>query len=177
LSELISVRPDCKFGFVQVNPWQVKLQKVAYPNETLSDNSMKIRLWKYSFARLFCENQIVKAKFCQFKPWILYHTSEGLSGKLFGLGMCLSSTLTVVKLLYQPKSRQLVYFLQPLKVLPSSAYHLRRPYKRWAMLPFVTGKFACNNSLLNRKQTCWNILKSETVKTNPRGLQPIKIDY
>jgi len=32
-------------------------------------------------------------------------------------------------------------------------------------------------SLLNRKQTCWNILKSETVRTNPKGLQPIKIDY
>jgi len=41
----------------------------------------------------------------------------------------------------------------------------------------VTGKFACNKSLLNRKQTWWNILKSETVRTNPNGLQPIKIDY
>ena len=60
-------------------------------------------------------------KFCQFKLWILYYTSDDSLGKLFRLGMCLSLTLTVVKLLYQSKSSQLVYFLQPLKVLPSSA--------------------------------------------------------
>jgi len=110
---------------------------VACPNETLPDCFVRIRLGKWSVTWLFCENQIVKVKFCQFKLWILYYASEGLSGKLFRLGMCLSSTLTVVKLLYQPKSSQLVYFLQPLKVLPSFAYHLGKPYKRWAMLPFM----------------------------------------
>ena len=34
----------------------------------------------------------------------------------------------------------------------------------------VTGKFACNNLLLNRKQTCWNILKPETVRTNQKKI-------
>ena len=75
-------------------------------------------------------------KFCQIKLRILYHTSEGLSDKLFRFGMCLS-TFTVVKLLYQPKSSQLVYYLQLLKVLPSSAYHLGRAYNRCAMLPYM----------------------------------------
>ena len=98
---------------------------------------MKIRLRKWSFVRLFCENHIVKVKFYQFKLWMLYCTSEVLSSKLFRFGMSLSPTLTVVKLLYQPKSNQLVCFLQPLKVLPSSAYHLGRRYKRWAMLPLM----------------------------------------
>jgi len=41
----------------------------------------------------------------------------------------------------------------------------------------VTGKFACNNSLLYRKQTCWNILKPETARTNSKRLQPIKTGY
>jgi len=26
----------------------------------------------------------------------------------------------------------------------------------WVRITSVTGKFACNKSLLNRKQTCWN---------------------
>jgi len=42
-----------------------------------------------------------------------------------------------VCLLYQFKFSQLVYSLQPLKVLPSFAYHLGRPYGRWAMLPSI----------------------------------------
>ena len=39
-------------------------------------------------------------------------------------------------MLCKSMSSQLVYSLQPLKVLPSSAYHLGMPYKRWATLPF-----------------------------------------
>ena len=77
----------------------------------------------------------MKVKFCQFKMWILYHNSQSLWGKLFRLGMCLSSTLIFVKLLYQFGCSQLVYLFQPLKASPSSAYHLGRPYKRWAVLP------------------------------------------
>jgi len=42
---------------------------------------------------------------------------------------------------------------------------------------YVTGKFACNNLLLNRKQTCWNILKPETTWTNSKRLLPIKTDH
>jgi len=32
----------------------------------------------------------------------------------------------------------------------------------------VTGMFACNNSSLYRKQTCQNILKPETARTNSK---------
>ena len=37
-------------------------EKVACPNEVLSDYLVKIRLQKGRFARLFCENQIVKSE-------------------------------------------------------------------------------------------------------------------
>jgi len=40
----------------------------------------------------------------------------------------------------------------------------------WLLFNLVTGKFACNNSLLNRKQTCWNILKPETARTNAKKI-------
>jgi len=59
LSGLIPVRPDCKNWLVRVNPCQFKLQKVACPNEVLPDYFMKFRSWGWSFASLFCENQIV----------------------------------------------------------------------------------------------------------------------
>ena len=68
---------------------------------------------------------------------MLYRTSVVLSGKLFRTKMCLWLNPISVNLLYKSKSSQLVYSLQPLKVLPSSAYHLGRPYKRWAMLPLT----------------------------------------
>jgi len=35
---------------------------------------------------------------------------------------------------------------------------------------YVTGKFACNNLLLYRKQTCWNTLKPETARTNSKKI-------
>jgi len=31
--------------------------------------------------------------------------------------------------------------------------------------------------LPNRNQTCWNILKPETVRTNQKRFQPIKTDH
>jgi len=46
-------------------------------------------------------------------------------------------SICFVKFLYKSEFSQLVYFLQPLKVLPSSAYRLGRPYERWAKPPFV----------------------------------------
>jgi len=122
---------------VRVNPCQVKLQKVACPNEALSDYFVKVRLWKWSFVRLFYETHTVKVKCCQFKFWMLYCASVVLSGKLFRIKTCLWPNPISVNLLYKSESSQLVYFLQPLKVLPSSAYHLGMPYKRWAMLPFM----------------------------------------
>jgi len=67
---------------------------------------------------------------------MLYRTSVVLSGKLFRIKTCLRPKPISVNLLYKSKSSQLVYSLQPLKVLPSSAYHLGMPYKMWAMLPF-----------------------------------------
>ena len=65
---------------------------------------------------------------------MLYCTSVVLSDKLFRIKTCLWPKSISVNLL--SKSSQLVYSLQPLKVLPSSAYHLGMPYKRWATLPF-----------------------------------------
>jgi len=44
MSGLIPVKPDCKNGFVRVNPCHVKLQKVACRNEVLPDSFVKIRL-------------------------------------------------------------------------------------------------------------------------------------
>jgi len=41
----------------------------------------------------------------------------------------------------------------------------------------VTGKFACNNSLLYRKQTFWKACNPETARTNSKGLQPFKSHY
>jgi len=92
---------------------------------------------EWSFVRLFCENQIVKVKFCQFNLWMLYHTSVVLSGKLFRIKIYLWLNSISYNLLCKSKSSQLVYSLQPLKVLPSSAYHHAMPYKRWAMLLFM----------------------------------------
>ena len=39
----------------------------------------------------------------------------------------------------------------------------------------VTGKFACNNSSLYRKQTCWNDLKSEAAGTKIRDYNQSKL--
>jgi len=88
---------------------------------------MKFRSWEWSFAGLSCDNQTVKVKFCQFNLWMLYCISVVFSGKLFRTKRCLWLNSISINLL--SKSSQLVYFLQPLKVLPSSAYHLGRPYK------------------------------------------------
>jgi len=44
LSGSIRVRPDGKNWLVRINPCQAKLQKVAGPNETLSDYFVKVRL-------------------------------------------------------------------------------------------------------------------------------------
>jgi len=98
---------------------------------------MKFRSCKRNFARLSCENQTVKVKFCQFNLLMSYCTSGALSGKLFRTEMCLWLNSISINLLCKSKSSQLVYSLQPLKVLPSSAYHLGRPYERWAMLPLM----------------------------------------
>ena len=46
---------------VQVNPCQFEPQKMACPNEVLSDYFVKFRLSERSFANLFCENQIMKS--------------------------------------------------------------------------------------------------------------------
>ena len=82
--------------------------------------------------------RVWKVKFCQFKLQILYCTIVVLSGKLFRLKLCLwLNSICFVKLLYKSEFNRLVYFLQPLKVLLSSAYRLGWPYRRWAMLLFV----------------------------------------
>ena len=61
-----------------------------------------------------------------------------LSGKSFRVKLCLwLNYICFTKLLCESEFCQLVYFLQPLKVLPSSAYRLGWPYGRWAMLLFV----------------------------------------
>jgi len=39
----------------------------------------------------------------------------------------------------------------------------------------VTGKFACKNSSLYRKQTCWNDLKSEAVRTKIKDYNQSKL--
>jgi len=136
---LVRVNPyqTVKTGLVRVNPCQVKLQKVACPSEILSEYFVKVRLWEWSFVRLFYEIHSVKVKFCQFELWMPYCTSVVLSGKLFRIKTCLWLNPISVNLLYKYMSSQLVYSLQPLKVVLSSAYHLRMPYKRWAMLPFM----------------------------------------
>jgi len=71
--------------------------------------------------------------FCSFCPTLPGHHCR----KLFRTKMCLWLNPISVNLLCNSKSSQLVYSLQPLKVLPSSAYHLGRPYIRWAMLPLM----------------------------------------
>jgi len=86
-------------------------------SEVLPDCFVRTRLWKWSSVSLIYE----------------YCTSVVSSGKLFRTKMCLWLNRISGNLLCQFKSSQLVYSLQPLKVLPSSAYHLERPYKRWAM--------------------------------------------
>jgi len=126
-----------KFGFARLIPDRSNYRKWLVGTKLCQIISWKIRLWKWSLARLFCENQIVKAKLCQFDIWILYCISVVLLGKLFRIKTCLWLNSISVYLLYKSRSSQLVYFLQPLKVLPSSAYHLGRPYNRWAMLPFM----------------------------------------
>jgi len=98
---------------------------------------MKFRSWEWSFASLSCENQTVREKSCQFNLWLSYCFSVALSGKWFRIKTCLWPKPISVNLLCKSKFSQLVYSLQPLKVLPSSAYHLGRPHKRWAMLPLM----------------------------------------
>jgi len=39
----------------------------------------------------------------------------------------------------------------------------------------VTGKFACNNSTLYRKQTCWKDLKPEAVRTKIKSYSQSKL--
>jgi len=39
----------------------------------------------------------------------------------------------------------------------------------------VTGKFACNNSSLYRKQTCWKDLKSEAARTKIKDYNQSKL--
>jgi len=85
---------------------------------------MKIRLWEWSSTRLSHECCTALIEF--------------LPSKLFRFKLCLwLDSVCSVKLLYKSEFNRLVYFLQPLKVLPSSAYRLGWPYKRWAMLLFV----------------------------------------
>ena len=82
---------------------------------------MRNRLWGWS--------SVSNYKYC---------TIVVLSGKLFRFKLCLwLHSVCFVKLLYKSEFNRLVYFLQPLKVLPSSAYLLGWPYKRWAILLFV----------------------------------------
>jgi len=103
---------------------QTILWNSDYKNEVLPVCFMRTRVWK--------------VKFCQFKLQILYCTTIVSSGKLFRLKLCLwLNSICFVKLLYKSEFNRLVYFLQPLKVLPSYAYRLGWPYKRWAMLLFV----------------------------------------
>ena len=103
---------------------QTILWNSDHENEVLPVCFVRTRLWKL--------------KFCQFKLQILYCTSVVLSCQLFRLKLCLwLNSICFSKVLYESKFSQLVYFLQPLKVLPSSAYRLGWPYRRWAMLLFV----------------------------------------
>jgi len=104
-----------------------------------------------SSVRLFRENQTVRMKFCQIILWNSYCESEVLpvnlwmpcctnvvlSGKLFRIKKYLRLNSTFVSLLCNSKTNQLGFSLQLLKVLPSSAYHLGMPYKRWAVLLFM----------------------------------------
>ena len=53
---LIPASLDYSKRLVQVNPCQFEPQKMAYPNEVLSDYFMKFRSWEWSFASLFCES-------------------------------------------------------------------------------------------------------------------------
>ena len=126
-----------KNWLVRANPCQVKLQKVACPKEALSDHFVKVRLWEWSFVRLIYEIHTVKVKFCQSELWMLYCTGVVLSGKLFRVKTSLWLNPISVNLLCKSKSSQLVYSLQPLKVLPSSAYHFGMPFKRWATHLFM----------------------------------------
>jgi len=152
LSGLITVRPDyknlpcpgwslsdqtIKTGLVRDNPCQVRLQKVACPDEVLPEYFVKVRLWEWSFVRLFYEIHTVKVKLCQLELWMPYCTSVVLSDKLFRIKRRLWPNPISINLLYKSKSSQLVYSLQPLKVLPSSAYHLGMPYEKWAIFHFM----------------------------------------
>ena len=98
-----------KTGLVWVNPCQFKLQKVASPNEVLSDYFVKFRSWEWSFARLFCDNQTVIVKFCQFNLWMLYWTSVVLSGRLFRIKTCLWLNSISFYMLWKSKSSQLFF--------------------------------------------------------------------
>jgi len=70
----------------------------------------------------FVRTRVWKVKSCQFKLQILYCTTVVLLGKLFRLKLCLwLNSVCFVKLLCRFDFGQLVYFLQPLRVLPSSA--------------------------------------------------------
>ena len=103
---------------------QTILWNSDYENEALPVCFVRTGLWKVMF--------------CQFKLQVLYYTIVVLSGKLFRLKLCLwLNSICFVKLLYKSEFNRLVYFLQPLKVLSSSAYCLGWPYEEWAMLLLV----------------------------------------
>ena len=133
-----------------LHPWEEKLalsglisvswnyRKVACPNEALSDYSMKFKLCEWSLSDCF-----MRIKLWEWSSASLSHECctaliEFLPSKLFRFKLCLwLNSICFVKLLYKSEFNRVVYFLQPLKVLPSSAYRLWWPYKRWAMLLFV----------------------------------------
>ena len=76
-----------KIGYVRVNSCQIELQKVNSPNETLSDCFVNVRLREWSLWDCFATTRLWKLY--QFEIWILYCTSEVLSGTLFRIKTCL----------------------------------------------------------------------------------------
>jgi len=123
LSRLILAGLNYRKWLVRTKSCQTILLHLYYQNKVLPVYFVRTRLWK--------------EKFCQFKLQILYCTIVLLSGKLFRLKLCLWLNSICFSILYESEFSQLVYSLQPLKVLPSSSYRLGWPYRRWAMLLFV----------------------------------------
>jgi len=113
---------------------------------------MRIRMWEWSSASWSHECCTALIEF--------------LSSKLFRIKLCLwPNFVCFFKLLHKSEFSQLVYLLQPLKVLASSAYRLGRPYERWAMIPFmpqwtfhawarVTGNFSTRVYTLGYTRSC-----------------------
>ena len=114
------------------------IQKLLSNGNRISETLLSIfrgfRLWEKVAHGTIIHLLSSEAYFQPSAPW---RTSVVLSGKLFRIKTRLWPKPTSVNLLCKFKSSQLVYSLQPLKVLPSSAYHLGMPYKRWAMLFFM----------------------------------------